>query len=67
MSGFLGRAGGAAGMAGPAAFTAAWVISSLRQNGYPAMQVQISGLAAPDAVPGLRTPSGTSTPMTQMR
>jgi hypothetical protein len=36
-------------MAGPAAFTAAWVIGSLRQSGYPAVQVQISGLAAPDA------------------
>jgi Protein of unknown function (DUF998) len=47
--GFLARAGGAAGMAGPAAFTAAWVIGSLRQSGYPATEVQISGLAAPDA------------------
>jgi Protein of unknown function (DUF998) len=36
-------------MAGPAAFTAAWAIGSLRQSGYPAVQLQISGLAAPDA------------------
>lgn len=38
-----------AGVAGPAAFTAAWLISSLLQAGYPATEVQISGLAAPDA------------------
>jgi len=38
-----------AGIAGPAAFTAAWVSSSLLQTGHSATQVQISGLAAPDA------------------
>jgi hypothetical protein len=39
----------AAGIAGPAAFTGAWIVSSLRQTGYPAAEIQISGLAAPDA------------------
>ena len=39
----------AAGIAGPAAFTAAWVAGSLRQAGHGVMSVQISGLAAPDA------------------
>lgn len=34
------------GIAGPAGFTAAWVASSLRQPGYSAGQIQISGLAA---------------------
>jgi Protein of unknown function (DUF998) len=43
------RAGAAAGIAGPAAFTGAWIASSLRQTGYPAAEVQLSGLAAPDA------------------
>src|SRR5215472_1308175 len=43
------RAGAAAGIAGPAAFTGAWIASSLRQTGYPAAQIQLSGLAAPDA------------------
>ena len=38
-----------AGIAGPAAFTGAWIVSSLRQAGYPAAEIQISGLAAPDA------------------
>jgi hypothetical membrane protein len=38
-----------AGIAGPAAFTGAWLVSSLRQTGYPAAEIQISGLAAPDA------------------
>jgi Protein of unknown function (DUF998) len=38
-----------AGIAGPAAFTGAWMVSSLRQTGYPAAEIQISGLAAPDA------------------
>jgi hypothetical protein len=41
------RAG--AGIAGPAALTAAWVSASLLQTGHSAAQVQISGLAAPDA------------------
>ena len=43
------RAGAAAGIAGPAVFTGAWVVSSLRQSGYGVIEVQISGLAAPDA------------------
>ena len=43
------RTGAAAGIAGPAAFTGAWIASSLRQTGYPAAEIQISGLAAPDA------------------
>ena len=43
------RAGAAAGIVGPAAFTGAWIASSLRQSGYPAAEIQISGLAAPDA------------------
>ena len=43
------RAGAAAGIVGPAAFTGAWIVSSLRQTGYPAAEIQISGLAAPDA------------------
>jgi hypothetical membrane protein len=47
--GFAARAGAAAGIAGPAAFTGAWIASSLRQTGYPAAEIQISGLAAPDA------------------
>jgi hypothetical membrane protein len=38
-----------AGVAGPCAFTAAWITGSLRQRGYPLTQVQISGLAAPGA------------------
>ncbi len=47
--GFAARAGAAAGIVGPAAFTGAWIASSLRQTGYPAAEIQISGLAAPDA------------------
>ena len=43
------RAGAAAGIAGPAAFTGAWIAGSLRQAGHPAAGIQISGLAAPDA------------------
>jgi hypothetical membrane protein len=38
-----------AGIAGPAAFTAAWIASSLLQTGHPAAEIQLSGLAAPDA------------------
>ena len=38
-----------AGVAGPAAFTAAWLAGALRQTGHGALSVQISGLAAPDA------------------
>jgi hypothetical protein len=43
------RAAAAAGVAGPAAFTGAWIAGSLRQTGYPATEIQLSGLAAPDA------------------
>ncbi len=43
------KAGAWAGIAGPALFTGAWLVSSLRQTGYPAADIQISGLAAPDA------------------
>lgn len=38
-----------AGVGGPAAFTAAWITSSLLQTGHSAAEVQISGLAAPNA------------------
>jgi hypothetical membrane protein len=41
--------GGLAGIAGPVAFTAAWAVGSLLQTGHSATEVQISGLAAPDA------------------
>jgi hypothetical membrane protein len=43
------RAGSVAGMAGPAAFTLAWIVASLRQPGLSFTMVQISGLAALDA------------------
>jgi hypothetical membrane protein len=43
------RLGAIAGLAGPAAFTAAWAVASLLQTGHSATEVQISGLAAPDA------------------
>jgi hypothetical membrane protein len=43
------RLGAAAGVAGPVAFTAAWAAASLLQPGHGAAEVQISGLAAPDA------------------
>jgi hypothetical membrane protein len=43
------RLGAIAGIAGPAAFTAAWAVASLLQTGHSATEVQISGLAAPDA------------------
>jgi hypothetical protein len=49
MRGRTARAAAAAGIAGPAAFTCAWIVSSLRQTGHPAAEIQISGLAAPDA------------------
>ncbi|HEY6296283.1 MAG TPA: hypothetical protein VIX15_11515, partial [Streptosporangiaceae bacterium] len=49
MRGTAARAGAAAGIAGPAAFTGAWIAGSLRQTGHPAAEIQISGLAAPDA------------------
>jgi hypothetical membrane protein len=38
-----------AGIAGPVAFTGAWIVASLLQTGHFATEVQISGLAAPDA------------------
>jgi Protein of unknown function (DUF998) len=43
------RAATAAGIAGPAVFTGAWIAGSLRQRGHPAAEIQLSGLAAPDA------------------
>src|SRR5215472_18966967 len=45
----LSRLAGCGGIAGPLLFTAAWVVSSLRQAGHPAAEVQLSGLAAQDA------------------
>jgi hypothetical protein len=44
-----GRLAAWGGVAGPLVFTAAWVVSSLRQVGLPADGVQLSGLAAEDA------------------
>ncbi|HEV8650696.1 MAG TPA: DUF998 domain-containing protein [Actinomycetes bacterium] len=46
-AGFRLRA--ACGIAGPVAFTAAWVTSTLRQSGYSIAGEHLSGLAAPDA------------------
>jgi len=43
------RAGAVAGIAGPAAFTAAWVVSAFRQRGLSFATPQISGLAAENA------------------
>ena len=43
------RLGAVAGAAGPVAFTAAWAAASLLQAGHGVAEVQISGLAAPDA------------------
>jgi Protein of unknown function (DUF998) len=43
------RLGAAAGLAGPAAFTGAWIASSLRQTRHGPGGLQLSGLAAPDA------------------
>lgn len=45
----LGRLGAWCGVVGPVLFTAAWVLSSLRQVGHSATEVQLSGLAADDA------------------
>jgi hypothetical protein len=45
----LGKLAAWGGVAGPLVFTAAWVVSSLRQAGHPMAEVQLSGLAAPDA------------------
>jgi hypothetical membrane protein len=39
----------AAGIMGPVVFTGAWIVSSLLQAGYSPADIQISGLAAPDA------------------
>jgi hypothetical protein len=45
-----------AGVAGPAAFTVAWILSGRRQDEYSLAHEHISGLAAPDAeVPHLMT------------
>ena len=49
VTGIVARAGAPAGIAGPALFTGAWMVSSLRQTGHRAADIQISGLAAPDA------------------
>jgi hypothetical protein len=46
--GVMGR-GAMSGVAGPAVFTGAWIVSSLLQTGHRALDLQISGLAAPDA------------------
>jgi Protein of unknown function (DUF998) len=43
------RAAVAAGITGPTVFTCAWIASSLRQTGHAAAEIQLSGLAAPDA------------------
>jgi len=43
------KAGAVAGVAGPVAFTLAWVVASLRQPGRSFTAVQISGLAADNA------------------
>lgn len=45
----LGRLAAWGGVAGPVLFTAAWVVSSLRQASQPVTGVQLSGLAAEDA------------------
>ena len=45
----LGRVAAWGGVAGPAVFTAAWVVGSLRQDGAGAAEVQLSGLAADNA------------------
>jgi uncharacterized membrane protein HdeD (DUF308 family) len=45
----LTRLAAAGGVAGPVLFTVAWVVSSLRQVGHSAAEVQLSGLAAEDA------------------
>jgi hypothetical membrane protein len=42
-------AGAIAGLIGPAAFTLAWIVASLRQRGLSATAAQISGLAAVNA------------------
>jgi hypothetical membrane protein len=49
VKGVAARACAAAGIGGPVVFTGAWIVSSLRQTGYRAADLQISGLAAADA------------------
>ena len=44
------RVGAIAGLIGPAAFTLAWVVASLRQRDLSAAAAQISGLAADNAL-----------------
>jgi hypothetical membrane protein len=43
------KAGAAAGIIGPVVFTGAWLAGSLLQTGHSPADIQISGLAAPDA------------------
>ncbi|MGH3153298.1 MAG: DUF998 domain-containing protein [Streptosporangiaceae bacterium] len=45
----LTKLAAAGGIAGPALFTVAWVVGSLRQAGHSAAEIQLSGLAADDA------------------
>jgi hypothetical protein len=45
----LSRLAGWCGIAGPALFTVAWLVGSLRQSGHSMAEVQLSGLAADDA------------------
>jgi uncharacterized protein DUF998 len=45
----INRVRAACGLLGPAAFTAAWIVSTRRQSGYSLAHEHISGLAAPDA------------------
>jgi hypothetical protein len=45
----LDRLAALAGVAGPAAFTTAWLVNGARQDGYPVAHEHISGLAAHDA------------------
>ena len=45
----IDRALALCGLIGPAAFTAAWAVGTIRQPGYSVAHEHISGLAAPDA------------------
>jgi hypothetical protein len=47
-----------AGIIGPVAFTAAWLVGTIRQPGYSASHEHISGLAAPDAASPLMMRAG---------
>jgi hypothetical protein len=49
VSGRTHRALALCGLIGPAAFTAAWALGTVRQSGYSVAHEHISGLAAPDA------------------